>query len=276
MKRAPMNKIYTSLFLLTFFLNPVSFAQDLGNGKDPVEISADKTLEWLQNQKQYVANGNVEAKQGDVIILTDKLVADYKDDSKSGNVEIWQLTAEGNVSIKNTDSTATGDKAVYNVETGLATLTGQDLKLTTPDQVITAQERMEYNAHQGVAKAIGHAKIVQEKNTLTAQTITAYFEKDQSGNQVLKNADAAGGVTIKTPDEILTGDAGFYNAANNTAEVKGNVKITRGPNQLEGARAEMNLTTNVSKMFGSPENNKRVKGIFYPGSDKSTVKAKEQ
>jgi hypothetical protein len=38
----------------------------------------------------------------------------------------------------------------------------------------------------------------------------------------------------------------------------------------------MNLTTNVSKMFGSPENNKRVKGIFYPGSDKSTVKAKEQ
>ena len=53
----------------------------------------------------------------------------------------------------------------------------------------------------------------------------------------------AGGVTIKTPDETLTGDSGYYNAKTNTAEVKGNVKIIRGPNTLEGARAKLNMTT---------------------------------
>ena len=236
------------------------------DSKEPVEISAGKTLEWHQKDKQYVAEGEVEAKQGDVTILAEKLVADYHDDEGGGNVDIWQLTALENVRINNTDSTATGDKAVYDVNTGQATLTGQDLKLTTPEQVITATERMEYNSNKGVAKAVGNAKIIQGDDTLSASTITANFSKDANGKQALDNATASGGVTIKTPDETLTGNTGFYNAKNNTAEVKGNVKIVRGPNTLEGARAELNMTTNISKMFAAPESGKRVKGVFFPGS----------
>lgn len=260
-----MNNIYICL-LIILFLPTSSFAQDIGNNQEPVEISADVTLEWLQNEKQYVANGNVEAKQGDVTILTDKLIADYRDDGKGGNVDIWQLTAEENVQIKNTDSTATGDYAVYNVETGLATLTGKNLKLTTPDQVISAQKSMEYNANKGVAKAIGNAKIIRETNTLSANTITANFTKDSNGKQILNTAKASGGVTIKTPDEIITGNSGIYNAKNNTVKISGNVKITRGPNTLEGDRAEVNLTTNISKMFVAPNSGKRVKGVFFPSS----------
>lgn len=249
----------------------VAYAQGLGGltggSKAPVEISAGKTLEWHQNDKQYVAEGAVEAKQGDVTILAERLVADYRDDDGGGNVEIWQLTATENVQIKNIDSTATGDKAVYDVDTSQATLTGQDLKLTTPDQVITASERMEYNSAKGIAKAIGNAKITQGTDTLSASTITATFTKDKNGKQALKEATASGGVTIKTPDETLTGDTGFYNAANNTAEVKGNVKIIRGPNVLEGDRAELNMTTSVSKMFSAPGGDGRVKGVFFPGSN---------
>ena len=238
----------------------------LSGSKEPVEISAGKTLEWHQKEKQYVAEGEVEAKQGEVTILAEKLVADYHDDKGEGNVDIWQLTATENVRIKNTDSTVTGDKAVYDVETTQATVTGDDLKLTTPEQIITAQERMEYNSTKGVARAVGNAKIIQGDDTLSASVITANFSKDANGKQNLDNATATGGVTIKTPDETLTGDTGYYNAANNTAEVKGNVKIVRGPNMLEGGRAELNMTTNVSKMFAAPESGKRVKGIFFPGS----------
>lgn len=268
-----MKKIFYSI-LAAVILTTAAQAQSLpgqGTGnKEPVEISAGKTLEWLQNDKQYVAIGAVEAKQGDVVILSEKLIADYRDDGSknagSGNVQIWQLTAEENVQIKNTDSTAVGDKAVYNVDTGIATLTGNNLKLTTPDQIITAQERMEYDTAKGIAKAIGNAKIIRGTDTLNAATITANFEKDANGNQVLKTATAVGKVVIITPEETLTGDNGFYNAATNTAEIKGHVKIVRGPNTLEGARAEVNLTTNISKMFGAPESGTRVKGIFFPGS----------
>lgn len=270
-----MKIIFYSL-AITILSAASAYAQNtptLGGGsKEPVEISAGKTLEWHQKDKQYIADGSVEAKQGDVTILAEKMIADYHDNNKGSNVEIWQLTAEQNVQIKNADSTATGDKAVYNVDTGIAILTGNDLKLTTPDQVITAQERMEYDTVNGKAKAVGNAQIIRGTDTLNANSITANFIKDKDGKQSLKTANASGNVIIKTPEETLTGDNGFYNAANNTAEVKGNVKIVRGPNMLEGDRAEINLTTNVSKIFGSPESGKRVKGIFFPSSKNEVQK----
>lgn len=265
-----MNKLF---FLILLCVLPAhSFAQEtggLGNNETPVEISADQTLEWLQKEKQYVARGAVEAKQGDIIITTEKLVADYRDDNQGGNAEIYKLTATDNVTIKNTDSTITGDNAVYNVDTGVAIITGKNLKLTTPDQIITANERMEYNTGTGLAKAIGNAKIIRGPDTLSANSITANFKKDGTGKQTLTTASASGNVTITTPDEVLTGNNGTYNAQKNTAEITGNVQITRGPNQLEGARAQVDLNTNISKMYGAPESGKRVQGIFFPGSQKA-------
>lgn len=265
-----MNSFYRTLMscLVFAFVSIPANAQE-NTSQDPVEISADQSLEWLQNQKQYVANGNVEVKQGDVTVRAEKIIADYKEgeSDENGGTEIWQVTAQENVIIQNLDTTAIGDEGIYNLETGLATLTGSNLKLTTPEQTITAAKEMQYNTINGTAKAIGDAVITQAENTLRAPTITANFEKDQNGKEVLKTAKAEGGVTITTPDEVLTGSTATYNAKNNTATVIGNVKITRGPNVLEGARGEVNLTTNVSKMFGSEKKGGRVRAVFFPGSE---------
>lgn len=233
----------------------------------PIEISADQNLEWRQKEKQYIANGNVEAVQGDAVINTDRLVADYKENA-DGKTEIWRLTATGNVRLSSQDNIVIGDNAVYLVESGQATVTGGNLKLTTPEETITARDSLTYNSQLLVAQAIGNAKIVQQDKTLSASTITANFAKDSNGKQVLRNAKATSNVRITTPDETLTGNNGFYNAKTNIAEVKGNVKIVRGPNTLEGERAEVNLKTNLSKMFAAPNQGKRVKATFFPGSEK--------
>lgn len=253
-------KILYSFLLLILITTPV-YGQDT-----PIEISADENLEWRQNEKQYIANGNIEAKQGDAIITADKLIADYKENAE-GKTEIWRLTATSNVVLRNVDSTVTGSKAVYLVNSGEATVTGNNLKLTTPEEIITASEKLTYNTQSLVAKAVGNAKIVQSDKTLSASSITASFTKDNNGKQVLKNAKATSNVRITTPDEILTGQNGFYNAQTDIAEVKGNVKIIRGPNTLEGERAEVNLKTNLSKMFSNPKTGGRVKAVFYPGSE---------
>ncbi len=260
-------------FIFGLMINvPTSQAKNtpaLGGGnKAPIEISADKTLEWHQEDKQYIANGNAIAKQGNFSIKAEILVADYRDDNEGGNVEIWRLTATQNVYIQNGDSNATGDKAVYNIDTGIATLTGSNLKLTTPDQKITAQSKIEYNTTKETAKAVGNAQITRGKETLKANNIHATFAKDSTGKQVLKTATANGNVTITTPSETLSGDHGVYNAQNNTAEITGHVKIIRGPNTLEGARAEVDLTTNVSKIFGEGNGGKRVKAVFFPENGK--------
>ncbi len=242
-------------------------AQELGNSDDPIEISADNSLEWQQKQKQYVANGNVIVTQGTNKIFADQIIADYRENETTGNTEIWQLTALENVRLENDANKATANKATYNIDTGLSTLTGGNLKLTLPDdQTITAQERMEYNINEGVAKAIGNAKIKRGVDTLNANTITAYLTKDSNGKQKLKTAKANGRVQIKTADETVTGDKANYNAINNTAEMMGNVKIKRGSNILEGDRAQVNLNTNISKIFGNANNGKRVKGVFFPSS----------
>jgi lipopolysaccharide export system protein LptA len=267
-----MSKFIT-LFLLVFIFSvnatsQCANAQALNNNDAPIEISADNSLEWLQNKKQYVAIGNVEVTQGTSKILCDRLVADYRENKTSGKTEIWQLNAYNNVRLINDDNQAQGDQATHNIDTGLSTLIGSNLKLTMPEQTLTASQRIEYNMMQGIAKAVGDAKIVRGTDSLSANNIDATFGKDTTGKQILHSAIATGGVVIITPDEKLTGRKAVYDALKNTAEVTGNVIVKRGPNKLQGARAQVNLTTNISKMYGAPKSGGRVKGIFYPSSKK--------
>jgi len=129
--------------------------------------------------------------------------------------------------------------------------------------------------------------VITNKDTvLTADLVTAWTTPaakkdagvpatDQPASKLgnLKRAEAEGHVVITTPKEKATADKGIYTAENDTVELLGNVKLYQGVNTLEGVRAEMNLTTNLSRMYGSPEKNGRVKGIFFPGSQKNDQQA---
>ena len=69
--------------------------------KSPIEEYCGKYgIEWHKNEKKYIASGNASAKQGDLIVTSDRLEAYYKDSDK--NVEnIDVIKAIGNVRIKN-------------------------------------------------------------------------------------------------------------------------------------------------------------------------------
>ncbi len=154
------------------------------SSEQPIEITATKTVEWLRDKKQYVARENVIVTQGGMSIESDLLTADYREGEKS-STEIYQLTAEGNVRIKDATNTAFGDKAVYDVTQGVAVLTGADLKIVSPEQTVTARDRMEYHSNTREAKAIGNAKVVRATDTLTADTISAFFKDDSATAQAV-------------------------------------------------------------------------------------------
>ncbi len=273
--------LLSSILTAAIFVGASAHAQSPQSSQQPIEITATKTVEWLRNQKQYVARENVIVTQGPMTLTSDLLTADYREGAQS-SMEIWQLTAEGTVTIADQENKAYGDKAVYDVPKGTAVLTGQNLKLVSPDQTVTARDRMEYYSNERMAKAIGNAKVVRTKDTLTADTITAYFKDDAAKSQSeqtktggsnalgggsLDRLEAEGSVVIKTPTETLRGARAIYRSSTNTAELIGKVKIERGENTLEGERAEVNLTTNVSKMFGSEKKGGRVRGVFFPSSN---------
>lgn len=257
------------------------------NNGQPIEITATETVEWLRNQKQYVARKDVIVKQGAMEIHSDLLTADYREGAQS-SMEIWQLTAEGNVKILDETTTAYGDHGVYDVSKGVAVLTGNDLKLVSPDQTVTARDRMEYHANERLAKAIGNATVVRAEDTVKADTLTAFFKDEAAGAAPAAATDPAkakpansplggggnidrleadGNVVITTPTEKIYGSKAIYRADTNIANITGKVRLERGENVLEGNRAEVNLNTNVSKMFGSEKEGGRVRGVFFPGSE---------
>lgn len=253
-------------FFLVLMLMPIAaFAQQ--SPGEPVEITAKQTLEWHRNDNQFIARGDVIAKQGTASVYSDMLTADYRE-TPTASMDIYKLTASGAVRLDNNDgSIAYGDQALYDVETATVTLTGNNLRLDSPERTITATDRLEYLTSAAEARAIGNAKMVQGDDTISANTLKAFFTEGANGTRTLSRAEGNGNVVIITPEEKLTGNNGIYNAANNTAEITGNVRITRGPNVLEGARASVNLATNVSTLYGgesSPTGDTRVRGVFYP------------
>lgn len=272
----PKIRKYVLLFLLCVFTSTAHispYAQTASTGNEPLEITADSMLEWSRNNNQFVAEGNAVAKQGDVSVSAQSLLADYRDKSggNDSGLDIWQVTATNNVVITSRENKAYGQKAVYNLDKAQAIMTGNDLKLVSGQQTVTANERFEYWTEDGKLLAIGRAKMSQRKpsggtDTLEADIITATLHNNTQGKREIETLEAEGNVVITTPQEKITGNYGIYHKATNTAEITGDVVIRRGPNVLEGAKATVDLNTNVSRMYGKPSGQERIRGIFYPGS----------
>lgn len=265
--------VYRILFTAILLFCASAFAQ---SSETPIEITADTSLEWNRTAKTFTARDNALAKQGDSSISAALLTAHYREKTEGGGMDIYQMNADTNVIIRTRETNAFGEKAVYNLDTGLAVMTGNNLRLVSPDQTLTAKEKFEYFVNEGKMIATGNALIERPKpqggkDTLKADTVTATFKNNQKGERVLDTMEARGNVVITTPLEKVTGAYGIYRADTNTAELTGGVTISRGPNELKGERATVNMNTSVSQLFGGAASNAgdgRVRGTFYPGSTK--------
>lgn len=238
---------------------------------EQLEISAAGSLEWNREAHQYIARGEALARQGETEIAADTLVADYRAKAGGGTV-IAKLTATGHVVITSAGTNkAYGETAIYSLDDQQAVMTGGDLRLESPEQIVRARDRFEYWTQEGRLVAVGDASVIQTAtgNKLAAPTISAWFLDDGSGHRVMDRALAEGGTTITTSREIVTGRTGTYTRGTRLAHLDGPVKVVRGPNVLEGDRADVNLETGVSTLFAGPTGKGgRVTGVFYPGSDK--------
>ena len=248
--------------LILFVLTPLyAHAQ-------PIEISADNALEWHREKQQYIAKGNAIATQNDTKIQADTLTAHYSSDTGSQS-EITKIIAEGNITITNPDGVITGEHGVYMVADQHATLTGENLKLTGEKTIVEASDTFEYWATEQKFTAKGNAKIIEENRTLTSDEITAWFmtkeETQNTDTNGLKEAEAIGNVIITTDTDKAFGDTGHYDGIKEIATLKGNVKLHREKNVLNGDRAVVNLKTGISQLFSDSKNG-RVTGKFFPES----------
>jgi len=232
------------------------------DGDQPVTVEADNGIEWVRDQKLYVARGNAVAVRGTTTVRGDVLSALYRE-KQSGGTEIFRIEATGNVTITTPQERAVADRAVYDLDQAVVVLLGDGLRFENAEDVITARDSLEYWQSRNIAVARGDAVAVREDQTIRADTMTAYFEEAPDGGNRISRVDALGAVVITTAQDVARGDEAVYNAAERTATLAGDVRITRGQNQLNGRRAVVDLDTGISRLLPGGDGG-RVQGLFTP------------
>ena len=132
----------------------------------PIEITADQSLEWYQDKNLYVARGKAKASNGDLTVTADLLTAHKRDKSKGAKNtkqnakpndagDIDKLTAEGNVLILKANARITGSHAVDDLDKHVSVVTGDNLRYENDMQVVTAKQSLEYWETTKIAVARG-------------------------------------------------------------------------------------------------------------------------
>lgn len=195
----------------------------------------------------------------------------------SGQSKLTELEAIGDVHIFTKTDQAFGDHAIYRMKTGDLTLTGRHVKFVTPTEVITAKKSLNYYPGAHKARAEGDATIVtKDHRSIKADTLIGWFrpktpaEAAAGGNsgdadsQKLRKVIAEGHVIVRTAEDIATGDHGVYRPSTGIAVLTGHVHITRGPNELAGEKAVVNMKTGIATLGAGHSG--RVRGLILPNS----------
>lgn len=141
-----MNKsVLFGVFCLLSLTAPVFAAEDLPQPSTlPIEVTSQQ-LEADQMQRKAVFSGEVVAKQGDIVLHSDKLVIYSLPDAD----RVDRLEALGQVRVVQLDRVATAERAVYRQQ----------------------QETLEL---------YGHAEVQQGQNRVSGDEIVVYLRENRS------------------------------------------------------------------------------------------------
>lgn len=259
---------------------------NLSGGKSgtPLEIYADDGMELSQDARKVTAHGNAKAIRGNVTVTADTLIAYYRDRSGSpqkpaantdaknpeegGGNEIWRVEAVDHVTIASPNQTVYGDHADYNIDDAVVKVTGQNLRMVTPTDLVTAKDSLEYWDQKQQAVARGDAVATRGDKSIKADVLTADFARNDQGQMAISKAHGLGNVVLTTAREVVTGNHADYDVDAGIVTITGAVTLTRQENKLNGEYAVVNLNTGVSKLYptipGTSGGSQRVKGVFVP------------
>jgi len=268
-----------------------------GSGGVPIEVTADRSIELHEEQRAYVARGRARAVRGDGAVDADVLIAYYRD-LEGGGTEVYRLVGEGSVVVTTPGRTVTGGRVVYDVDMEVAVMTGGDLRLVAGEDVVTARDSLEFWERENLAVARGDALVLRGPNRVSGDVVVALLRDageggdgadprsgdarsgdggDAGGSQEIERVDVQGDVVIVTETDVVRGDEAVYDVDRDVATVVGDVRVTRGGNQINGAAAEVDFSTGISRMLpvrpsgpaslaGDPAPPPgRVRGLFLPG-----------
>ena len=285
------------------------------SGGGPIDVTSRDGFEWRENEQKVIASGDARAVRGDVTVTADRLTAFYRkkagtapaapapaplasstaatakpgDPDDNGSNEVYRLEAEGNVHIYTPTDEAVSDRAIYDIDQAVLVMTGHAMKITTPQDVMTARDSMEYWSQKHMSVGRGNAIVVTTDGRRIAADVLVGFSRpsDQPGapkpaatavsaspaatkpgqdpvaaSGKLERVEAYGNVEVRTQADIGRGDRGLYLADTDVARLVGHVRITHGQNQINGPAADVNMKTGIGHLVSL--RGERVQGLIVP------------
>ena len=230
-----MNKtlfdLVLKISLIVFISIKNIFAFDLSatqQRKIPIEIEADQGIVCEQNKNKCVARENVVVHYGTTTLSTHQLTAYLTKGEQGQQQRITRLEAEQGVkivsSVQGQQHKGYAERALYDIDRGHVTLTGQNLRMELGnDTIITAKDSMQFSKKDYQAMAQGLAVIIHNNRRIEADEIHAFFLKDNDGRLVIDRVKAIGHVAITAKDQTAWGNEGEYNVKTGKARLQGDV-----------------------------------------------------
>lgn len=277
MTRTRMQSLVIAMALLGLALSPVYAATAAEIGSDnrqvpgAILIDAAKGIEWVRTARLVIARGDARAKRDDQEVRAEVLTAHYRE-RPDGGIDVWRIDADGKVRYTSASESAFGERATYDVDKQVMTISGgEQVGVTASTSRITAEKELEYDTKTRTLIARGNAVAVDGDRTVYGEVISVHLrEQVEEGQSRLQQLEAEGNVRVITPEEDIRADRGTYNVESGVATLDGSVKIVKGTNELNGCRGETNLKTGVSRITACPgQSNGRVRGIILPESLKN-------
>nr|WP_242403433.1 hypothetical protein [Asaia platycodi] len=100
--------------------------------------------------------------------------------------------------IYTTTDQAWGDKALYDIDQAVLVMTGKALKLTTPQDVMTARDVMEYHANTRMSVGRGDATVTtNDGKRIKADVLVAFSKPDSAAPAPARDAASPNGVPAR-------------------------------------------------------------------------------
>ena len=259
-----MKKKLYILVVLSIFSYPYNgFAKKQDNKSvSELTVEADKSIEWFEKDKYYVAKGNVTLKKDGFTLNANFVRADYE--IKNGENVLEKLIAKEDITFTKKEMKATGQNLTYDFNDKIAILSGKFQTLTTTSGYVESNKKIKFDDLKNKAEAEGRVKIIlSNKTIIRADKINADLNnKDKS----VEYAVAKGNVLIENKNKGNKSQAqlGIYNSSNEIIKLSGNVIITTPDTILMGSNGKTNLKTGLSSLVSDPNKKERVKGTFSP------------
>lgn len=138
--------IYPFFITLLLFIWPVTLYAQPSETDAPIHVEADRMVS-KQKEQSVIFSGNVEAKQGELLIHADEMTVFHEKDSalaensQNNTQKIQKLHATGNVKISQGNLVATGDKMEFYSKEKKVLITGKT-KVWQGNNLVTGEKIM--------------------------------------------------------------------------------------------------------------------------------------